>query len=180
MNKRNILAVIILLAGFTAVQAQVFNAARPLSRKQFYLGLEPAIYAKSGTDVFMFFHGGVGITNQVGLALHAGVGPTTYLGADLQWSLAQRLQLTTGAHNFDNFGLNGAITYRIPVVKGTDFWFGADMDVDFASDIEVPLWIPIGVEIGFRDNISFILESEIGLDSPARHIIAGGLSIYLR
>lgn len=177
---KRLIVLLILGCSFLLAESQVFNSSRALGRGKFYLGLEPAVYAKSGTDVYMFFHGGVGITNQIDLALTAGVGPSTCFGTSLQWALANRLQFITGARYFDYFGLNGGLTYSIPLVKGTHLWFGGNMVLEFADKVQVPLWIPLGVEIGFRDNITFLLESEIGLTTPAPHIIAGGLAIYFR
>jgi hypothetical protein len=177
---KRIIFLLLLSCFMVAAEGQIFNSSRAIGRGRFYLGLEPAVYAKSGTDVYMFFHGGAGITNQIDLALTAGVGPSTYFGTSLQWALANRVQLITGARYFDYFGLNGGLTYSIPLVKGTHLWLGSNMVLEFADEVRVPLWIPLGVEIGFRDNITFLLESEIGLTSPAPHIISGGLAIYFR
>jgi hypothetical protein len=181
MKRVFFLSIALALVGTLHMNAQMFNAAKYIGKGDFFLGLEPAVYAKSGTDLMMFFHGGVGVTNSVDLSLHAGVGNTTYLGADLEWILARHLTLVTGAHNFNNFGLNSAITYAVPLSQGNYFWFGGHLNIDFADpEVQFPIWIPVGVEVGFRDNVSLLLESEIALTTPARHIIGGGVVIYFK
>jgi hypothetical protein len=165
----------------TSLHAQLFNAPKVLGKGGISLGIEPAVYTRGSTDLLLFVHGGVGLTNTTELALHAGIGNTNYLGADLEWLLAKNLTLVTGAHNFDYFGLNGDITYNVPLGNSASFWFGADADIDFADpEVLFPVWIPVGVEVRFKDKIAFLLESEIALTDPARHIISGGLVFYIR
>lgn len=165
----------------TSMQAQLFNAAKSLGKGQIFVGLEPAVLTRSGTDAYMFFHGGVGVTSTVDFSLHAGFGKNTYLGGNLEWLLAKNLTLTTGVHNFDVFGLNSALTYAVPLNHSNYFWFGGDLHIDFANpDVVFPLWVPIGVEVAFQDRLSFLLESEIAVSNPARNVISGGLVIYFR
>jgi hypothetical protein len=163
------------------LHAQLFNAPRELGKGGISLGIEPAVYTRGSTDLLLFMHGGVGLTKTTELSLHAGIGNTNYLGADLEWMLARNLTLVTGVHNFESFGLNGAIAYNVPLGNSASFWFGADADIDFADpEVLFPVWIPVGVEVRFKEKMAFLLESEIALSDPARHIISGGLVFYLR
>jgi hypothetical protein len=50
--------------------------------------------------------------------------------------------------------------------------------MNLGSDSQVLLWVPVGLEIGLKSNMSFIFEAEIGLTDPAYHLIGGGLIFY--
>lgn len=163
-----------------SVQAQVFNTATTLKRNSFSLGVEPVIHINGGNNGFMmFFHGGYGIKSGIDFAIKIGAGGTTYFGADIEWALGRSVSLTTGAHNFGNFGLDGALNFSLPITRGVDIYSGVDMDINFGNNqVYLPVWIPIGLEIGLRSNMSFLFETEIGLTDPAYHIIGGGLAFY--
>lgn len=174
--------VISLLSVFFAlnVQAQVFNTATTLKKNSFSIGIEPLIHIDGGNDGFMlFFHGGYGIKSGIDFGLKIGAGETTYFGADLEWALGKNISLTTGAHDFGDFGLDGALNFSFPITGGVDLYSGVDMDINFGeNEVYLPVWIPIGLEIGLRSNLSFLFESEIGLTDPAYHVIGGGLNFY--
>jgi hypothetical protein len=181
MKTTRIITLTLLFTISATLQAQLFNSPKTLGKGGICLGIEPTVYSRGSSDFLLFVHGGVGLTRSTDLSLHAGIGNPNYLGADLEWTLAHHLTLVTGAHNYDYFGLNSSITYLVPLGSAASFWFGADMNIDFADpDVQVPLWIPVGVEVAFKDKISFLLESEIALTDPARHIIGGGLVFHLR
>jgi hypothetical protein len=163
-----------------AIHAQVFNTAGTLKKNTFSFGLEPAILVyNGGNDFMMFFHGGYGIKSGIDLGIHVGAGNSTYFGAELEWGLGKHFSLTTGAHNFGDFGLDGALNASFDITSGVDLFTGLDMDIIFAKNkTYVPLWLPLGVEIGIGSSMSFILETEIVLTDNAYHVIGGGVSFY--
>lgn len=174
------LALISLLV-FTVLAAtgQVFNTSSTLGRNNFSLGLEPTVHVDGPGDGFMmFFHAGYGIKSGIDLGIKLGAGNTTYFGADLEWHLGKIVSITTGAHNFGDFGLDGSFNLAFPVKGDVDIFTGLDMDLIFADDVLVPLWLPVGVEIGMARNITFILEAQVGLTDPAWHVIGGGVAFY--
>ncbi len=166
---------------FVQLNAQMFNTGTTLKRSNFSLGLEPVVFIGGPSDGFnMFFHGGYGLTSGIDLGLKFGAGNTTYFGADIEWALGRYASLTTGVRNFGSFGLDAAFNLTFPLTNGARIFTGLDMDIIFPENNEavVPLWLPIGVEIGLRKNIAFILEAEIGLNDPAWHVIGGGVVFY--
>lgn len=163
------------------MNAQMFNTGTTLKRNSFSLGLEPVIFIGGPSDGFnMFFHGGYGLTSGIDLGLKFGAGNTTYFGADVEWALGRRASLTTGVHDFGNFGLDLAFNITFPLTSSARIFTGLDMDFIFPenNDVVVPVWLPIGVEIGLRKNLAFILEAEVGLNNPAWHVIGGGVVFY--
>jgi hypothetical protein len=172
--------VILLFVGVAAgATGQVFNTASTLGRNDFSLGLEPTVHVDGPGDGFMmFFHAGYGIKSGIDVALKLGAGNTTYFGADLEWGLGKIFSITTGAHNFGDFGLDASLNLTFPLRGDVDIFTGLDMDIVFADDVLVPLFLPIGVEIGMGRNISFILEAEVGLTDPSYHVIGGGVAFY--
>lgn len=163
-----------------SAHAQVFNTAGTLKKNSLSFGLEPAVLVYGGgNDFMMYFHGGYGIKSGIDLGIHLGAGNTTYFGADLEWGLGNHFSLTTGAHNFGDFGLDGALNVSFDIASGVDLYSGLDMDIVFAENKTIlPLWLPLGVEIGVGTKMSFILETEINLTDNAYHVIGGGLNFY--
>lgn len=174
------LTLMLSLIGVAAIaSAQVFNTASTLGRNKFSIGLEPSVHVNGPGDGFMmFFHAGYGIKPGIDMALKLGAGNTTYFGADLEWRLGKIVSITTGAHNFGDFGLDGSLNLSFPLRGDVDIFTGLDMDIVFADDVLLPLWLPVGVEIGMGRNIGFILEAEVGLTDPAYHVIGGGVAFY--
>ena len=52
------------------------------------------------------------------------------------------------------------------------------MDLVFSEDTGIPLWLPIGLEVGIRKNMTLILEVEAALDDDAYNIFGGGINFY--
>ncbi|HYX08863.1 MAG TPA: hypothetical protein VE912_19170 [Bacteroidales bacterium] len=170
---------ILLLVGLVAniAHAQIYNTGNTLKSGKFALALEPAVMVGGPSDdLNMYFFGGYGIKPGIDLGLRFGVGHTPYFGGFLKWRLGSYAAVTTGVHNFSDFGLDGSLIFNIPVTGDTRINTGIDMDIVFAPDkILVPLWLPVGVEIGLKPRLAFNLESEIALNIPAYHIVSGGL-----
>lgn len=157
--------------------SQVFNTAKTLKPGKFSIGLEPA-FLIDGDDFMMFFHGGLGVKKGIDIAVKIGAGGETYFGGDIEWALLKNISLTTGIHHFYEIGLDASINANIPVKSDVDIYTGLDTDIIFADDLIVPLWIPVGVDIGMSKSIDILLEGEICLTDNAYHLIGGGVAFF--
>jgi hypothetical protein len=175
--KRTVLTLTLLLA-LVLSNAQVFHSAQTLKKGSFSLGIEPALLINGGEDLYIFLHGGYGIKNGIDFAMKLGVGNTNYIGADVEFGLQKNISLTVGAHSFYNFGLDGALLFNIPIRSDILLITGFDMDINFNDEVDIPLWIPVGLEIFLKKRTSLIFEVEIGLNDPAYNVIGGGLAFY--
>lgn len=170
---------IALVASATLVHAQVFNTSSTLKRGQFSVGVEPGLYINGASDFYLFLHGGVGITHNADFGLKLGVlGNTTYIGGDVEFNLAKIFSLSVGAHSWGDFGLDGTALLTFPLTSGVKIYTGLDSDIVFANDVQVPLWIPIGLQIGMNKNMAFLFESEINITDVGSHFLGGGLSFF--
>jgi hypothetical protein len=177
MKRFTIALLLVLMA--TGLQAQVFNTGQTLGGGNFMVGVNPAIHLSGPSHGFnLYLDGAVGIKSGIDLALKVGIGSTTYFGADVEWGLAKNISLTTGVHSFGDFGLDGTLNVSFPLKSDVMLYSGLDMDIVFGHTITFPVWIPIGVDIGLRNNLSFILEGDIGLTNVSYHIINGGILVY--
>ena len=174
--KKIIFTVIITMLS-VVLHAQIFNTGKTLKKGSFLLGLNP-VYTDG---LNMFVHGGYGINQGVDFGLKVGVGENnTYVGADFEWSIGNNIAFVTGGHFQGNdLGIDGAIIASFNVHKDADFFVGADSDLIFSDDnIDLAIWIPVGIELMFRSNMSIILEGDIAVTDAAYHIFGGGLGIY--
>lgn len=175
---RKLIVFISVLFFCICTQAQVFNTGTTLKKGAFSLGIEPVIHGNMD-GFMMFFHGGYGLKSGIDLGISAGFLNGEYFGADLEWSLGRYFSLTTGAHMYGDFGLDGTLNLTFPIRSDSRIFTGVDTDINFPkSDISVPIWIPIGVELGLRKNMAFILEGEIAVSDDAYHVLGGGIVLY--
>jgi hypothetical protein len=175
---KKLLLVLALAVSFSLSNAQVFNTGKTLKKDVFSLGIEPVFYSDAG-GFMLFLHGGYGIKSGIDLGIMAGFLNGEYIGANLEWGLGKHLSLTTGAHMYGDFGLDGTLNITFPIRHDSRIFTGFDADILFPDgDVLLPLWIPVGVELGLRDNMSFILEGEIPLTSAAYLIFGGGINLY--
>jgi hypothetical protein len=161
--------------------SQVFNTACTLKRGTFSLGLNPAYY---NDNLGLFLHGNAGLVSGVDLALKYGFldGPD-YIGADIEWAVLKGkpdVSITTGAHSRDYFGLDLAANLSFPLKDGISLYTGADTDLVFNNDVDLLLWIPVGIEIDIRKQMSFLFEAEIPVNNIAFAVIDGGIMFYFR
>jgi hypothetical protein len=177
MKKLLIIPLIFISLGLSA---QIFNTSSTLKRGKFSAGFEPGIYAGNGSDFTLFLHGGIGITSGTDLGIKIGVlNNDTYVGGDVEFSLGRIFSLSAGAHSWGNFGLDATGLFTFPIKGGVGLFTGLDMDIVFEEDnTEIPLWIPIGVDIKMRSNMSFIFEAEINITDYGQHFLGGGLNFY--
>jgi len=178
MKKLFIIPLLVILTQFSF--GQVFNTGQTLKAKTFSVGFEPAVLINGSNEFMLFLHGGFGLRSGIDFGLNVGVlGPETYIGADVEFTIAKRISLAVGAHDFGVFGLDGTLNFTIPIKSGVRLFSGLDLDVNFPEpETQFLLWLPVGLDIGIKKNMSFILEAEIGLTDPAYHLIGGGLNIY--
>jgi predicted porin len=160
--------------------SQVFSTASTLKPGSFSLGINPVFM---DNNFGLFLHGGVGIKRGLDLGLKYGFLPGNgYFGADLKWRLLSgkpTISLTTGAHQFNSFGLDAALNISFPIKGDIYMYSGIDTDINFPSgNSQMLAWIPIGVEIYLKRRVSLILEGEIPLNSEAYSIIGGGFAFY--
>ncbi len=178
MKKLTIL-IFALAVSTVLVHAQVFNTSSTLKRGQFSVGVEPGLYVNGATDFYLFLHGGVGITKNTDFGLKLGVlGNTTYIGGDVEFKLAKIFSLSVGAHSWGDFGLDGTALLTFPLTSGVKIYTGLDTDIIFANDVQMPLWIPVGLQIMMNKNMAFIFESEINVTDVGSHFLGGGLSFF--
>ena len=161
-----------------AVNAQVFNSASTLRKKHFSLGLEPALLMNGDNDLYLFLHGGAGLKSGIDFALKLGIGDETYFGGDVEFKLARIVSVSVGAHSFYEFGIDGTMLLSGRVGSGVTLFGGFDLDILPERDDNVlEAWIPIGVEIGLKSNMSFIFEAGISI-TDAYNVLGGGLNFY--
>ncbi len=179
MKKTFIIVALLMLVGVSS--AQVFNTGQTLKAKTFSIGFEPAVLINGSNEFMLFLHGGYGLKRGIDFGLNIGVlGPENYFGADVEFAIAKKISLAVGAHDFGIFGLDGTLNFTIPIKSGIRLFSGLDLDVNFPenNDTQFLLWLPVGLEVGLKKNMSFIFEAEIGLTDPAYNLIGGGLNFY--
>lgn len=153
------------------------------------MGLEPTMHVDGGANGLIFFvHAGYGFKSGIDGNIRFGAGNPSYVGADIEFALARRVSLSVGAHKFGDFGLDGTLNAVIPIRRDVRLFTGLDSDIIFTDkindegeeelDIKVPFWLPIGLEVGLSKSMNLIFEAEIGLNSPAYHVIGGGVNFY--
>lgn len=179
MKKIGLISLLIIsIIGLT--NAQVFNTSSTLKKKQFSVGIEPAFLINGDEEFYLFLHGGAGIASGVDLGLKFGVlGDETYIGGDIEFALGKRFSLAAGAHSFYDFGLDATALFTFPIVKSADIYTGLDMDINFEeNDTEFPVWIPVGVQIGMKQNLVFLFEAEINVTDVGYHFFGGGVNFF--
>lgn len=183
---------LLILAVFTITSSygQVFNTGQTLRKGVFSLGVEPTLHIDGGADgVILFGHAGYGLKSGLDAGLQLGFGEKNYFGANLEFALSDNISLAVGAHDFGYFGLDGTLNFAIPLRSDIHLYSGLDADINFIegtnnqgekeTTLEMPFWVPIGLEVVLSRDMSLIFESEIALNDLAYHVIGGGLSFYL-
>jgi hypothetical protein len=177
MKKLYYLLFLIITTSNVVVYSQVFNTSSTLKPGIFCTGFEPGIYINNRTDAYIFLNGGVGITHGIDFGAKVGFGgDEPYLGADIEFSTGKIFSFSAGAHSWGNFGLDGTALFTFPLSKKTKFYTGLDSDLIFAENFEVPVWIPLGVEISIQRSIFFTFEAEVNLTNDIGHFIGTGLN----
>lgn len=174
------LIILVLLCLGISSYGQVFNTGETLKRGSFSIGINP-VYMND--NLALFLRGGAGITSGLDLALNFGFFEgDEYVGGDLEWKLLSGkpdISLVTGAHVQGDFGLDCGLNISVDIKGGIDFFSGLDTDIMFYdNDTQLLLWIPVGVEIGLKRSIGFILEGDIPVTDPAYGVFGGGVAFY--
>ncbi len=192
MNSTMKKLILLIFAAFTitGTYGQVFNTGQTLRKGSLSLGIEPVLHIDGGADgVILFGHAGYGLKSGLDGGLQLGFGEKNYFGANLEFALSNNISLAVGAHDFGYFGLDGTLNFAIPLRSDIHLYSGLDTEINFIegtnnegerqTTLEMPFWVPIGLEVGLSRNMSLIFESEIALNDLAYHVIGGGLSFYL-
>ena len=162
---------------FSTVNAQIFNTSGTLKPGKFSAGFEPGVYVNGGTSPNLFLYAGAGIVNGLDFGLKLGLFENdVYFGGDIEFALGKMFSISAGSHSWGDFALDatGLITFQLG--KAVDLYTGLDMDVIFANDALIPLWIPIGIEVPLKSYMLFLFESEINVTDVGSHYIGGGLN----
>lgn len=161
------------------IDAQVFNTGKTLKKGTFLVGVNPVF---QGNDLGLYLHGGYGLMKGLDLGVRLGMGlGGSYIGADLEYALLSEklaVSLTAGGHMHGDVGFDGTLNITIPLAKSTRIFSGLDGDINFGGDVEIPVWIPVGLEVGIRKSIAILIEGDIGITSVAGSIFGGGLTFY--
>jgi hypothetical protein len=176
--KQGILSFIIAVVISAGLNAQVFNTSSTLKRSQFSAGFEPGIYINGGNDFNLFLHAGAGLTQSIDFALKLGLmGNNVYIGGDVEFALGKHFSVSAGAHSWGDLGLDATGLFTFPIAKSARFYTGLDADIVLAEgDTQLPLLLPIGLEIPLKKYLLFIFETEIRLTNDGHHFIGGGLN----
>lgn len=157
--------------------AQVFNTAGTLGKGNFSAGFEPGVYVRNGSSFNLFLHGGAGLTNNIDIGIKLGLfEPSVYFGGDVEFAVAKFFSFSAGAHTFGDFALDATGLFTFDIGDAVDLYTGLDMDIVFANEAIVPLWIPVGIEIPIKSYMLFLFEAEINATDNAYHYIGGGLN----
>lgn len=171
-----ITAFVLFSAGLTA---QVFQTAYTLKQRTFSFGINPAFRSN---DFGLYLHGGYGLKAGMDLGLKAGIGfGDPYFGADIKWLLTggtPSIGVSAGVHVHHDPGFDGTLNITFPINSSTHLYSGIDVDIIFSNDIYVPAWVPIGLEVGVKSNMTIILEGAIGINRYGPHIVNGGVTFY--
>jgi hypothetical protein len=176
--KKTILSILIAIVVSGSLEAQVFNTSSTLKPGRFSAGFEPGIYLNGGNDFNLFLHAGAGIARSVDFGLKLGLmGNNVYIGGDVEFALGRHFSLSAGAHSWGDLGLDATGLFTFPIGGVAKFYTGLDADVVLAEgDTQLPLWLPIGVEIPLKKYILFMFETEIRLTHVGQHFIGAGLN----
>lgn len=186
---KRLLLFIAAISMFIGARAQVFNTGQTLKSGVFSLGVEPTLHINGGADDFILFaHAGYGIKSGIDAGLKMGLGNPNYFGADIEFALGRKVSLAVGAHNFNNFGLDGTLNLVLPIKSDLRLYGGLDTDLNFVettdsegnskTELQTLLWVPVGLEVGLSQTMSLLFETEIGVTDNAYHVIGGGLGFY--
>jgi len=177
--KKIFITLLLIASGILSVNAQVFNTGQTLKSGTLAIGINPLFY---GDNFGSFFYGEYGIMQGMDMRLKMGLGyGSNYFGADMEWSLISSkpyISLTAGGHIQDEVGIDGTLNLSFPIGSTVTLYSGMDMDIVFANDVQMPGWIPIGMEVGIRNNLSILLEGDIGILNNPPSIFNGGLNFY--
>jgi hypothetical protein len=177
---KKFLTILALILIANTIYSQVFNNGQTLKPMQFSAGVEPGFLVNGSSEFITFLNGGFGVTKGVDLSVKVGIlGPIDYFGADAEFALGNRMSVVAGFHQFGDFGLDGAWNVSFPIRRDIRISSGIDLDINFYQDKnQILLWLPVSLEVGIKKNMSFIFESEIGLNDPAYNFFGGGVIFY--
>jgi hypothetical protein len=180
---KNRLIMLFILIAVSASYSQVFNTASTLKQGRASIGVNPAMYARSGdNEVAVFFRGGYGINNHVDIALNLGINyfDETYLGADVEWLIfgntSAAFSLAGGMHVAEDVGLDGTANLTFKLANTVGLFTGLDMDIVLADETAAPMWFFIGIEAALQRNFNLIFETDLGINEDPPTIVNLGFT----
>lgn len=187
MKKVFLLVSLLTLLSFSVDAQVLFNGAATLKKGNWNIGANPALTTGNSSDLALFLHGGYGLGNNSDLGVKLGFGwGGTYFGLDYEKTLLlgkPSISVAGGAHVHSNFGLDGTALITFPL-NNLRFTGGLDMDIVFYesgnndTSVEIPLWLPLNFEIFIQQNLSIVVEGNIGLTNNSYTTFGGGVSFY--
>jgi hypothetical protein len=165
----------IVFAGMAFAKAQVFNAGTGLRGNAVSLGFAPTLY---NSNFMLWMHGDIKLKPGADLIARIGFGGENYFGGGFKFGLLKRLAISAGAHYYGDVGLDGTMILNIPIKGDAAIISGLDLDILFPDDIEIPVWLPVGLDVKLSTAISVMLEGDIGLTDNAGDIFGGGLIVF--
>ncbi len=181
--KVKITIIILTLIAAAILPAQLLENAGTLRSGKMNLGAFLTDYEND--DLGIFVTGGYGLGSGTDLGLRLGLGYNeTYFGANVEWMLKggkPAISLAAGAHVFNDLGLDGTLNLTFPLSRQINLYTGLDMDINFVEirrekDTQVPVWLPIGVEIGLKSNVALLIELEFAVSDDAWTIFSAGVN----
>lgn len=180
---KNLILAVALLFAITNLKAQVFGTAQTLKKGTGNFGILPTIVDNNGTNDFMLFlQGGYGLKSNIDLGIKLGLfADKAYLGADVEFALGKYFSVTTGAHTYDDFGLDATALCTLPLNNSVRITSGLDMDIVFAESQTLEyVWVPLNLEVSLKRNLIFIFEADIDtkLFDTGYNMISAGVQFY--
>lgn len=182
--RRALFAVCALAFSVLPASAGTFETANLLRPGHFAFGLEPEFHFPAG-QFFLFLHGEYGLTSAADLALKAGFGPYSYLGADVELRLVREtgsvpgLSCILGAHGTSQLGFDLGLNLSKRI---SHFYLYSSLRaaVEIAGSAwYAPAHFDLGVDIPLSRNADFFLEGDIALTPDCPNALAGGIKFYL-
>lgn len=177
MKKSAILFLLLFLV--VSINAQVLNTGKTLKKGTFSAGAYPIF---QGNDFGLYFLGGYGLVSGLDLGVKLGLGlGGNYFGADLEYKLISEkvdISVVAGAHMQGDAGFDGTFNLTVPLTKSIRIYSGLDGDINFGGDVEIPVWVPVGLEVGIKNSVAILMEGDIGVTSPAGSMFGGGITFY--
>ena len=179
MLRKSVSILFFMLLAMISCHAQVFNNSKVLSENQYSFGVQPVLYWADNSDAaYLFLHGGIGLGANMDFGFKAGFGDDYYLGIDLEYGISPNFSFAVGAHRFNDFGLDGTLSFNIPLNETTDLYCAYDVDLIFDEKTDVMMWIPIGIQTRVSKDLLLIVENEIGINSLSPTIWGMGFSYF--
>jgi hypothetical protein len=179
-NMKKFVLLLVSLCLAMPIQAQVVNTASTLKAGKMSVGVFPVI--NDGFNLALLFDGGYGISKGLDLRGQLAVGGgNIYVGFDVEKvmrSAKPMISFSGGAHLAGSAGLDATLNFSTPLNKQMNLFGGLDTDLELGESIAVPMWLFIGGEMGFRKQMTLILELDAAMNDASSRLLIGA-NFYL-